>query len=187
MHKTLLVAALALAGCAHKEMSVVQTEAVAAQATLEAKSGSTVGGQAVFFTSAGEVKLRLEVTDAPPGKHAVHLHLNGDCSSDDAASAGPHWNPADEPHGRLGHGAAHMGDIGNIDVGNDGRGVLTFSTKEWQAATGTAADVVGHAIIVHATDDDFTSQPAGNAGGRIACGVVKPTGDLPPVVSGSAR
>lgn len=176
MNKTLLVAALTLVGCAHKELSSVQTEAVAAQATLEAKSGSTVGGQAVFFTSAGEVKMRLEVTDAPPGKHAVHLHLNGDCSAADGESAGPHWNPSDDQHGRLGHGAAHMGDIGNIDVGDDGRGILTFTTKEWQAATGTAADVVGHAVVVHAADDDFKSQPSGNAGGRIACGVVKATG-----------
>lgn len=187
MRNSLLIASLAFAACAHTESGAPQKESIMAQAILEAKSGSTVGGQAVFLKTGPEISMQIDVTNAPPGTHAVHLHVNGDCSADDAQSAGPHWNPGNEQHGHLDHGPAHMGDIGNIEVGDDGHGTLTFTTKDWSAASGLANDVVGHAVVVHAVKDDFTSQPAGNAGTRIACGVVKATGPTPPVITGAAR
>ncbi len=150
------------------------TSEAAALAQLDPRSGTATHATARFSVSDGVVTLSIEVTDATPGQHAVHLHLNGDCSADDASSAGPHWNPEDHAHGQLGHGAAHKGDIGNVTVGSDGRGSLVFSTSEWSVGTGAPNDVLGHAVVLHAAEDDFTSQPAGNAGGRIACGVVQP-------------
>jgi Cu-Zn family superoxide dismutase len=90
----------------------------------------------------------------------------------DGMSAGGHWNPTGAGHGHLGSGAHHAGDIGNMVVGADGTGSLTFSSDEWEVRTGSGSDVLGHAVIVHGGVDDFTSQPAGNAGMRIACGVV---------------
>lgn len=185
MRLTILTAVVALSACAHTD-SKPNVERLEAQAILEPKSGSTVGGQAVFLKHGDEVTMELDLTNAPPGIHAVHLHQNGDCSSDDGSSAGPHWNPQDQPHGHLDHGAAHLGDIGNVIVGDDGHGTLRFSTKDWSAASGTGSDIVGHALVIHGGEDDFTSQPAGNAGARIACGVVKATGQTPTVVTGSA-
>ncbi|MGV3619298.1 MAG: superoxide dismutase family protein [Archangium sp.] len=189
MRTTLLLAALAFAGCAHNQMKSDENAVtnldghavapVAAKATLEAKSGASTTGQVMFAEKNGEVTMQLDVANVPPGEHAVHLHVNGDCSAADAESAGPHWNPTNEAHGQLEHGPAHKGDIGNLKVGNDGKGTLTFTTREWSMGTGKPNDVVGHAVVVHASEDDFRSQPAGNAGGRIACGVIRVADNTP--------
>lgn len=159
-------------GCAHQDPRPDEPmpEAVA---KLESKSGSTVMGQAEFFTSGMEVRVQLEVTGTMPGTHAVHLHEKGDCSSEDAESAGPHWNPTGHDHGHLEKPPAHLGDIGNLEVDGEGRGSLSFSTLHWTVGTKAENDIIGKALVIHASEDDFTSQPAGNAGKRIACGVVR--------------
>lgn len=144
-----------------------------ATAMLEARSGSSVAGTGTFSESSGRVTLVLALQNAPPGVSAVHLHEKGDCSAPDASSAGPHWSPSEQPHGHPTAAAHHLGDVGNLEVGADGTGILTFSAEDWELGTGSANDVLGRALIVHQKQDDFTSQPAGNAGGRIACGVVK--------------
>lgn len=148
-------------------------------ANLESKSGSQTTGTASFDgKSNGKIDLKVSVTGAPPGKHAVHLHEKGDCSAADASSAGGHWNPSSVAHGKWGSAPHHLGDIGNLEVGADGKGEVTLSTDKW-TVSGTASDkqalpndVVGHAVVVHSGVDDFATQPSGNAGGRIACGVV---------------
>jgi len=150
-----------------------------ALASLAPKSGSRARGTMEFFTSGTEVQLKLTVNGMTPGRHAVHLHEKGDCSSPDAESAGPHWNPTGADHGHLEMPPAHLGDIGNIEVGADGRGTLVFSTSHWSVGTGRDNDIVGKAVVVHASVDDFVTQPAGNSGMRIACGVVKPGRSLP--------
>ncbi|HZH03925.1 MAG TPA: superoxide dismutase family protein [Myxococcaceae bacterium] len=148
--------------------------AATAAALLEPKSGSTVEGAAVFTEQAdGRVALKLDVANAPPGKHAVHLHVNGDCSAPDGASAGGHWNPNGDAHGKWDHAPFHLGDIGNLEVGEDGKGSVTLTTDAWKIS-GEPNGVVGRSVVVHGGVDDFTSQPAGNAGNRIACGVVRP-------------
>jgi len=145
-----------------------------ALASIEAKSGSTLVGTATF-TAEGDnkVKLDIEVTGAPPGEHAVHLHEKGDCSAPDAMSAGEHWNPTNEAHGKWGSAPFHLGDIGNMKVGDDGRGSLSFTADKWTIGTGAMDDVVGHSIVIHGQPDDFTTQPAGAAGTRLGCGVVR--------------
>jgi superoxide dismutase, Cu-Zn family len=147
-----------------------------AKADIEAKSGSKVKGTANFTDDGkGGLVLRVEVTGATPGEHAVHIHEKGDCSSPDGKSAGDHWNPTHMEHGKWGAPGEHfhLGDIGNLMVTPDGKGTITLETTKWSAGTGTTNDIVGHAVVVHGGIDDFKSQPAGNAGPRIGCGVIK--------------
>jgi Cu-Zn family superoxide dismutase len=166
-----IVYALASVSIAHAR----QGERTVATARIESKSGSKLKGKAVFTADkAGAVTMHLEVSDAPPGELAVHVHDKGDCSSPDAKSAGDHWNPMHREHGKNGAetGLYHLGDIGNIQVGADGKGALTVDTKKWTALAGEFNDVIGHSIVVHAGTDDFKTQPSGNSGARIGCGVI---------------
>ena len=144
-----------------------------AVAAIASKSDSHVTGQATFEQAGKIVTLTVSIQGADPGPHAVHLHDKGDCSAADGTSAGGHWNPTKEDHGRWGTPPFHRGDIGVIDVGADGKGTLTMTTDLWSVGGDPSRDVVGHAVIVHAKTDDFTTQPTGNAGGRVGCGVVE--------------
>ena len=158
-----------------------------AKADIDAKSGSKVKGTATFTDDGkGGIVLRIDVSDAPPGMHAVHIHDKGDCSSPDGKSAGDHWNPSHEAHGKWGAEHFHLGDIGNLEVKPDGKGTITLETNKWSAGTGAVNDVVGHAVIVHGGVDDFTSQPAGNAGPRVGCGVIKGEGKSAGTAPGAA-
>jgi Cu-Zn family superoxide dismutase len=144
-----------------------------AEATIASASGSGLTGKATFTETGGAVRLVLTVEKAAPGPHAVHLHQNGDCSKPDATSAGPHWNPTKNPHGKRGEGQHHAGDMPNMEVGKDGKGRLEVTVNEWKiGGSDTTANIINKAIIVHAKADDYKSQPAGNAGDRIGCGVV---------------
>lgn len=152
------------------------TSAKSAAATLQARSGSKLSGTATFTERDGTVTMVLEVRGVEPGEHAVHLHEVGDCSADDGTSAGGHWNPGGTDHGKWGEDPYHRGDIGNLSVGEDGTATLTFSAGEWSIGGDPGTDVVGRAVIVHASADDFTTQPTGAAGGRIGCGVIERAG-----------
>jgi Cu-Zn family superoxide dismutase len=143
-----------------------------ATAVVEARSGASLDGKATFRAKQGKVTLELSVRHAPPGTHAVHLHEKGDCSDPEAKSAGAHWNPAEQAHGRWG-GTCHLGDIGNLVVDAKGNGKLKLTTELWTIGGPAASDVLGKSVIIHATADDFVTQPHGNAGGRIGCGVVR--------------
>jgi len=132
-----------------------------------------MGGSAIFIKAGSQVDLQVAVQQAPAGTHAVHIHENGDCSAPDATSAGGHWNPTSEDHGEWDVAPHHLGDIGNLEVGEDGEGSVSLSTDKWSMGTGADNDILGKAVIVHAGADDFTSQPTGAAGGRIGCGVIK--------------
>jgi superoxide dismutase, Cu-Zn family len=144
-----------------------------AKADIDAKSGSKLKGKATFTDAGnGMITFRLEVSDAAPGMHAVHIHEKGDCSSPDGKSAGDHWNPTHEAHGKWTTPPHHLGDIGNLEVTADGKGTLTLETDKWTAGGGGTNDVIGHAVVVHGGVDDFTTQPSGNAGPRIGCGVI---------------
>lgn len=145
-----------------------------ATATLEPRSGSTVTGTVTFTQDGSKVNLKLEASGLTPGSHAVHLHDVGDCSAADATSAGSHWNPSQMMHGNAASGAHHAGDVGNLTATADGKASLSFTSSEWSVGDGvTATDVVGHAVIVHASADDFVTPNTGNAGARQACGVIK--------------
>ena len=158
--------ALATAGAAPAK----QERAVAG---LESRSGSAVTGKVTFSEHGGKVLMTVVVSGLTPGAHAIHLHEKGDCSAPDAASAGGHWNPSSEAHGKWGHAPFHHGDIGNLVADAKGKADLHVESDLWTVGDGKPSDVVGHAVIVHAKEDDFTTQPTGNAGGRVACGVIQ--------------
>lgn len=160
---------------ATEEPMTEHAEKHTAQASMEAKSGSQVTGEATFTEEdGGKVHFELIVTNLTPGEHAVHLHEKGDCSAEDGSSAGGHWNPTMKPHGKRGEGNAyHKGDVGNMTVGSDGKGTLSLSVDGWSIGGADSTNVVGKSVIIHEKADDFTTQPTGNAGGRVSCGVIK--------------
>ena len=164
-----------LAGCerAPQQAGILPTvSAKQANAMIGASNDSGVTGVAVFTQNDDQITLTAEIQGASPGLHAIHIHANGDCSAPDGTSAGGHWNPTSVAHGKWGEGEFHLGDIGNITVGENGMGSITLTTDLWEIGTGSDVDVVGKGIIVHAGADDFTSQPSGAAGARIGCGVI---------------
>ena len=152
-----------------------QSDEKTAKATMEAASGSQVTGEATF-TQEGDDRVRFELTvsNLSPGEHAVHLHEKGDCSAEDASSAGGHWNPTMKPHGKRGDGTSyHKGDVGNMTVGNDGKGTMSLTVEGWSIGGADSTNIIGKSVIIHEKADDFTTQPTGNAGGRLSCGVIK--------------
>lgn len=142
-----------------------------AVATIEARSGSSLRGTATFTETEEGVRVVVEVSGAPPGDHAVHVHEHGDCSAPDGSSAGSHFNPEHHEHGGPHTAVRHPGDFGNLTVGADSTGRLELVTKDLTVGE-SPVSVVGLSIIVHEKADDF-SQPVGNAGGRIGCGVIE--------------
>jgi superoxide dismutase, Cu-Zn family len=139
---------------------------------LEAKSGSKLSGKAVLTETEGGVHVVLTLEGVDPGDHGAHVHEKGDCSAADGASAGGHFNPASKDHGLPGADKRHLGDLGNIVVGKDGKGTLDITAPGANLKATDTNSFVGRAIIVHAKKDDG-GQPTGNAGGRIGCGVIK--------------
>lgn len=138
------------------------------------KSGSEVQGTVTFTQNNDEVTMTADFTGLTEGEHAIHIHENGDCSSDDGSSAGGHWNPTSEQHGKWGAAEGfHGGDIGNMTADADGKASLEFSTDEWCiGCDDEKMNVIGHGIIVHSGADDFISQPSGDAGDRVSCGEI---------------
>ena len=139
---------------------------------LESKSGSTAVGEAVFSEENGKVRLEAKIMGLKPGTHAIHLHEKADCSAADGASAGGHWNPTFEEHGKWSDPEGfHRGDIGNFEVNSEGMGKISMETDLWCiGCADEKKNIVGKAIIIHEGVDDFVTQPTGDAGGRLSCG-----------------
>ncbi|NNE77995.1 MAG: superoxide dismutase family protein [Pricia sp.] len=139
--------------------------------SMTSASDSNVKGEVTFKEEDGEVKMMANFTGLAEGDHAIHLHENADCSAHDGTSAGGHWNPTNEPHGKWGdEGGYHKGDIGNFVADADGNASQEFSTDEWCIGCDDEnKNILGKAVIVHQGKDDFTSQPSGDAGARVAC------------------
>lgn len=134
--------------------------------------GSSLSGVAAFIETVEGLKISAFVSGAPPGKHGFHIHEKGDCG-DAGNAAGGHFNPDGVSHGDLerdGLDHAHAGDLGNIEIGPEGKGTLEKVIPRLTLKEGKYA-VAGRALVLHEKEDDF-SQPTGNAGGRIACGII---------------
>ncbi|HIB37875.1 superoxide dismutase family protein [Mesonia sp.] len=146
-----------------------------AMASLQAESDSNLSGKVMFTEENGEVTMKAEIMGLSEGEHAIHIHEKGDCSSADGKSAGGHWNPTDQPHGKWGSEEGyHKGDIGNFKTNADGLGTISITTNEWCiGCDDDTKNIVDKAIIVHDGQDDFTSQPSGAAGTRMGCGVIE--------------
>lgn len=143
-------------------------------ATLAAtkKSKSKVKGTITFKEVPDGVEVTAAVEGLKAGDHAWHVHEKGDCSAADASSAGDHFNPTNAAHGGPDAEARHAGDFGNLTAGKDGKAAKTFVMKGITLGD-DANSILGKGFIIHAKKDDLKSQPAGNAGDRIACGVVE--------------
>lgn len=144
-----------------------------ATAQILPRSGSTVQGEMHFVKMKKTLRADLMLTGlAPFSVHGVHIHANGDCSAADASSAGGHFNPHNKMHsGPMQKG--HLGDLPNVTADADGRVRVTFMLDHVSLNTGMDSDIQGRSVVVHDSADDYTSQPAGNSGKRIACGVIR--------------
>jgi Cu-Zn family superoxide dismutase len=143
-----------------------------ASAVLKDKDGKEVGKVELTDTPSG-VLMRLNLDGIPPGDHAFHVHTVGKCEPPDFKSAGPHFNPDDTKHGLMNAEGPHAGDMPNLHVPESGKlTVEVLNEMVTLDAEPALLDDDGSAIVVHATSDDYQTDPAGNAGDRIACGVV---------------
>lgn len=148
-----------------------------ANANLTAASGSLASGQLILNAMGDGVHVSGEIGGLNRnGVHAFHIHEHGDCSAADASSAGGHFNPSGQPHGRASQGPHHLGDADNLRANANGVARVDAHFRGVVLGGNAANNVVGKAIVVHAAPDDYQSQPAGNAGARIACGVIRAPG-----------
>lgn len=172
------MALAALSGCSYLPNQLTPQlpgQQPVAKAMLEPRSGSQVSGK-VSFTPVGD-KLLVEayVTGLTPGEHGFHVHEGGDCSAADASGAKGHFNPTGMPHGNhhpMHHAQRHAGDLPNLVADSSGQAYYRTEVT-WLKLDSSARGIVGRSVIVHADADDYQSQPAGNSGRRVACGVIK--------------
>lgn len=147
-----------------------------AKASLSPSAGSSVKGDLTLTNEGTAVSIRGEITGLEPGKeHGFHVHELGDCSLPDFRSAGEHFNPTKDPHGGPRSDARHLGDIPNIKADANGRASVDISVKgvTLQDKDGAPTEILGKALVVHARPDDYKTQPSGDSGDRIACGVIR--------------
>ena len=140
-------------------------------AVLHPTSGNEVTGTVTFAPVGDGVQVHAEITGLTPGKHGFHVHEFGDCSAADAASAGAHFNPTNQPHAGPDAAARHRGDMGNVEADASGRAKLDYVDHQISLSTDQNS-VIGRSVVVHAKADDLKTQPSGDSGARIACGVI---------------
>lgn len=146
--------------------------AVLASAALARSDGASIGTASVRVER-GAAWLRVAVSGLAPGVHGIHLHAVGKCEAPGFASAGGHLNPTGRQHGTLNPSGSHLGDLPNLVVGADGTGRLDYRLNQAAVSLRSALfDADGTAVVIHAGADDYRTDPSGNSGGRIACGVV---------------
>lgn len=145
--------------------------------TLAPTEGNAVSGELAFMLHNGGVHVSGQIAGLTPGAaHGFHIHETGDCSAPDGSSAGGHFNPTGVEHGRQSHGTHHLGDMDNLTGDDQGTASVDQHLEGVEIGTGSAVDIVGRSVIVHADPDDYESQPTGNAGARLACGVISVDG-----------
>jgi Cu-Zn family superoxide dismutase len=163
---SIAIAAL-FAGCAGMSPS-----GPSAIADLAATKGNTAAGTVTFTQKGDKVIVHAMVSGLAAGTHGFHVHEKGDCSSGDGVSAGGHFNPLGKPHSYPTVEDRHAGDMPMLAADASGNAVMT-AELDVIAVGGGAADVIGKAVIVHKDADDFKTQPTGNSGARVACGVIR--------------
>lgn len=185
---TTVATALAMAGCASSPSSgstvapastpttTATSTATLANVNLASASGSLVSGKLSVMAMGDGVHITGEIGGlAPNSTHGFHIHEKGDCSAADASSAGGHFNPTASPHGKAEAGPHHAGDADNLVADAQGVAQVDAHFGGVTLGGGAANDVAGKAVIVHGNPDDYKSQPAGNAGPRLACGIITVT------------
>ena len=163
----LAVVLLALTGCTGGGKDGPPRKAVA---VLHSADGGKVHGIVSFMKDRGGVRMIASIEGLSPGLHGFHIHEYGDCSSPDFNSAGGHFNPMNMPHGSPDVDKRHAGDLGNIEA--DKTGLARYERVDKLLTLEGPQSIIGRAVVVHADPDDFTTQPTGAAGARLACGVI---------------
>jgi Cu-Zn family superoxide dismutase len=141
-----------------------------AVAVLSPTKDSKVSGIVTFEAVQGGVRVVAHISGLTPGKHGFHIHEYGDCSSENGLSAGGHFNPTNMPHSMPANEKRHVGDLGNITAGPDGKAELDYVDPV--LAFSGENSIIGRGVILHEKEDDLKTQPTGDAGGRLACGVI---------------
>jgi len=157
-------------------VAFAQAQAAHATATLKNAQGAEVGRATLSPTADGRsVQINATFRNLPPGTHAVHIHNVGTCTPPDFTSAGPHFNPAGKQHGTDNPNGHHAGDLPNFEVDAKGNGHISYVVPDIAMDEGANSlfHSGGTALVVHANADDNKTDPAGNAGARIACGVIE--------------
>ena len=162
------VAFILLSGC-HS----LSTEVPRASAQLQPTQGNKTSGEANFAQAGDKVRVSVDVRGLKPGaEHGMHIHEVGDCSSRDGMSTKGHFDPLHKPHGRYDSPERHAGDLPALKAGADGSARMDADVSGISLAPG-ATNIIGRALIIHADPDDYKTQPTGNSGARIACGVIR--------------
>jgi Cu-Zn family superoxide dismutase len=164
-----VVSSLLIAACAQTPTAGTGPGAAA---EMKPTAGNAVSGTVRFEQSGSKVIVSAAITGLKPSaEHGFHVHEKGDCSAPDAMSAGGHFNPAGKPHGHYGKAERHSGDMPNLRADASGAARVMWETDLLSVGSG-AANVIGRSVVIHRDPDDYASQPAGNAGPRLACGVI---------------
>ncbi len=141
-----------------------------AVAVIHPTEGNKVNGLVTFTLEGDSIKVVADIDGLAPGKHGFHIHEYGDCSASDGTSAGGHFNPTNKPHGAPTDTSRHVGDLGNIEANKDGK--AHYEWTDHLISFKGPNSIIGRGIIIHAGEDDLKTQPTGNAGARVACGVI---------------
>jgi Cu-Zn family superoxide dismutase len=146
-------------------------QAQTATAALTPTQGNTAAGSVTFTQNGDKLSVNAKITGLSPGGHGFHIHEKGDCSAPDATSAGGHFNPTNKPHGSPDAPDHHAGDMPMLQADASGNATLTTELSGLAIGAG-ATGIVGKSVIVHKDPDDYKTQPTGNSGARVACGVI---------------
>lgn len=165
--------ALALAGCNTPTEAETESKDEVQQAVVvvHPTKGNNVSGKVTFTKEANGIRIVADIEGLKPGKHGFHAHEHGDCSSPDASSAGGHFNPTNTKHGGPDSPEHHVGDFGNLEADDSGKAHYDRLNKD--IAFSGIKNIIGKSIIIHADADDFVTQPSGNSGARVACGLIE--------------
>jgi len=166
MKPLILLLLFMLTTCTNKKIAIAHIKGI---------GSNPINGIAKFIEKNNIIKLSIDIRDANADQLAIHIHEIGDCESLDGLSAGGHWNPTDEEHGKWGTSPFHSGDIGNLLINEEGAGALVVEDyyKRWSISSSGKSNIIGRAIIIHSGVDDMHTQPSGAVGNRIACGTIE--------------
>lgn len=151
--------------------SATLTEVKVAKSALHPTQGNKVTGTVTFTAVDGGVRVIADIEGLTPGEHGFHIHEFGDCSAPDGTSAGGHFNPTKKEHGAPENSERHAGDLGNVTA--DANGKAHYDRVDNVIELNGPNTIVGRSVIVHAKVDDYVTQPTGNSGSRLACGVIE--------------